>query len=65
MKYKTYEIAVVESEPGTWRATIRRTDGRPITCKGTTLPQFTIEGVANAEYATQLAMNAIDTGSLT
>jgi hypothetical protein len=64
MKYKQYEITTVECEPGNWQAVIRRSDGKPITCQGTTQPRFTIDNVASEEYAIRSAKGAIDTGQL-
>jgi hypothetical protein len=64
MKYKQYEITTVECEPGKWQAVIQRSDGKPITCQGTTRPHLTIDNVISAEYAIQLAQGAIDTGQL-
>jgi hypothetical protein len=64
MQYKQYEITTFESGSGTWQAVISRSDGKPITCQGTTLPRFTIDNVASEEYAIQLAKSAIDTGQL-
>jgi hypothetical protein len=64
MRYKNYEINACEHEPGKWLASIRRADGNPITCRGTTLPFFTTAETTTSEYAIDLAKGAIDAGFL-
>jgi hypothetical protein len=62
MRYKSYEINASENEPGKWLASIRRADGSPITCRGTTLPFFTTAETTTEQYAIDLAKGAIDGG---
>jgi hypothetical protein len=64
MQYKEFKISAFEREPGKWLASIKRVDGRSITCQGTTLPFFTTAETTTAEYAIDLAKGAIDQGYL-
>jgi hypothetical protein len=65
MKYKDYIIEVSEHEPGKWKATISRVDGRALTCEGAKLDRFTTStDTVGAAAAVRLACGAIDEGHL-
>jgi hypothetical protein len=62
MNYKAYKITTFEREPGKWRATISRLDGRMVTCQGKSMPQFDTGADATEDYSIELAKVAIDGG---
>jgi hypothetical protein len=63
--HKQFTIEPFEREPGWWRATIRRQDGKAVTCENTRLPFFnTSADTATPEEAVKLACDAIDAGYL-
>ena len=65
MEYKRFIIKSFEREPGKWRATVKRSDGKPTTVSGRVkLCQF-VTGVdaTTAEAALQAAIAAIDAGA--
>jgi hypothetical protein len=67
MEYKQFIINRFEREPGKWRATVRRSDGKPLMVSGRArvkLSEF-VTGVdaMTAEAALLAAMAAIDAGA--
>ena len=67
MEYKQFIIKRFEREPGKWRATVRRSDGKPLMVSGRArvkLSEF-VTGVdaMTAEAALLAAMAAIDAGA--
>jgi hypothetical protein len=66
VNHKGYVITTFESKPGTgkWRATIIRLDGRNVTCRGHSSPQFDTGADAPEDYAIKLAKAAIDSGEV-
>jgi hypothetical protein len=67
MNYKGYSIEPFEREPGRWRATIRRLDGRMIKAVGADMPFPSITTSADclsADAAVELARKAVDGGGM-
>ena len=64
VNYKAYVITTFQYEPGKWRATIIRLDGRNVTCRGHSSPQFDTGADAPEDYAIKLAKAAIDSGEV-
>src|SRR5271170_3465236 len=67
MEYKQFIIKLFEREPGKWRATVRRSDGKPLMVSGrgrVKLSEF-VTGVdaVTAEAVLLAAMAAIDAGA--
>jgi hypothetical protein len=66
MQYKIFEIMGYEREPGKWRASITRLDGKDVACQGTLMPRFiTSADTAIEAESLQLAKGAIDEGYVT
>jgi hypothetical protein len=67
MNYKGYSIEPFEREPGRWRATIQRLDGRKIKAVGANTPFPSVTTSADclsAEAAIELACKGIDGGGM-
>ena len=67
MEYKQFIVKLFEREPGKWRATVRRSDGKPLMVSGrgrVKLSEF-VTGVdaITAAAAMLAAMAAIDAGA--
>jgi hypothetical protein len=66
MEYKRFVVRAFEQEPGKWRASIRRTDGKPVKIiGGKKLEQGLSGGERTAAAALLTAMAAIDAGTST
>jgi hypothetical protein len=65
MEYKRFVVRAFEQEPGKWRASIRRTDGKPVKIiGGKKLYQRNMSGDERTAAAALLtAMAAIDAGT--
>ena len=65
VEYKRFFVKAFEREPGKWRASIRRADGKPLNViRGKKLEQF-VTGLdaPEAVAAIFIAMTSIDTGT--
>jgi hypothetical protein len=66
MEYKQFTIDAFQQGPAKWRASVRRTNGRPLTATARArMLQFTTADAASAEIAIIMAMEAIDLGAFT
>jgi hypothetical protein len=67
MEYKRFVVRAFEQEPGKWRASIRRADGKPVKIiGGEKLEQGNMSGDERTAAAALLtAMAAIDAGTST
>lgn len=63
MEYKEFVIRAFEREPGKWRASVQRADGRPLLARKGTRVFVTGTDAKTAEAATRLALTAIDRGA--
>jgi hypothetical protein len=64
MEYKEFVIRVFESEPGKWRASIRRANGKFLFAGGSKIAKFvTALEATTPERALQMALAAIDQGA--
>jgi hypothetical protein len=64
MEYKAFVVRAFEREPGKWRASVRRPNGRPLRASSRRkLDEFvTAFDAPNASAAMLMAMTAIDSG---
>jgi hypothetical protein len=67
VEYKRFIVRAFERQPGKWRASIRRGDGKPVkVIGGMKLKQsVTRFDARTADAAIQMAMAAIDAGTFT
>jgi hypothetical protein len=66
MQHKQFDIVPFQREPGLWRASVTRMDGKLVTCAGTQFAAFhTSADTSTADEAVNQARNAIDAGHLT
>ena len=65
MEYKRFLITTFEQQPGRWRASVRRANGKPLMASGRAKLEQFITGLdaASADAAMMMAMEAIDAGS--
>jgi hypothetical protein len=64
VNYKAYVITTFEREPGKYRATIIRLDGRMVTSRGQSSPQFDTGAYGPEDYVIKFAKAAIDSGEV-
>ena len=64
MEYKRFTIKTIEREPGKWRASIQRTNGRPLWAGRAKIRHF-VTGIdaTTPQRAMQMALAAIDRGA--
>jgi hypothetical protein len=64
MEYKQYTVQAFEREPGKWRASVQRADGK-LLWKGRTKIRKFVTGIdaTTPERAMQMAIAAIDQGA--
>jgi hypothetical protein len=65
MEYKQFIVKSLEREPGKWRGTVKRSDGKPIMVVGRVKLSKFVTGVdaTTAEAARLAAIAAIDAGA--
>jgi len=64
MEYKQFLIRVFENEPGKWRASVQRANGKPLFAGRPKMGKFiTALDATTAEGALQMALAAIDQGA--
>jgi len=65
MEYKQFLITTFEQQPGKWRASVRRANGKPLMATGRAKLEQFITGLDadSAHTAMIMAMDAIDAGS--
>jgi hypothetical protein len=67
MEYKQFFLKAFEQEPGKWRASVQRLDGKPLMISGrerTKLQRFvTGTDAVSAENALLMAVHAVDAGT--
>jgi len=65
MEYKQFTVRAFEREPGKWRASVQRADGKLLWNGRTKIRDFlTAIDATTAEAAMQMALAAIDRGAL-
>ena len=64
MEYKRFTIKTIEREPGKWRASIQRTNGKPLWAGRAKIRHF-VTGIdaTTPQRAVQMALAAIDRGA--
>jgi len=64
MEYKRFTIKTIEREPGKWRASIQRTNGKPLWAGRAKIRHFvTGRDATTPQRAMQMALAAIDRGA--